>query len=274
MSTNFPTDFISKFNQRMNKRVANTRSGRFDLRLSDYDVLDERDATILVTYEKGLGTPKRSQLDEWVTSSFNGQLILDIKSTRVHPDANAVVAIARKNEIRRPAEHTADMIVVSASRYMDDDKAIWEVRSGSNGDRYLVRVSKDDIEAILRERQIDERTASIHHRVRLSDIRTAGVSDLEVGDRIAYMGVGGILQRGEVTHVSEDMVHVRAPGNSTSTAASHPADKVKKEKVIYVYEKSPKSQKAHDRFLVDFFTKAYGDSDFARKLVTLKGADR
>ena len=273
MSKNIPTDIISKFNERMNKRVASTRSGRFDLRLSDYDVLDDREATILVTYDKGLGIPKRSQLDEWVTSSFNGQMLLDVKSTRVHPEVNAVVAIARKNEIRRPIEHTAELLVVGKDRYRDDSQAVWEVHSNDNGDRYLVRVAKDDIEAILRERQTDERTASIHHRVRLSDIRTAGITDLEVGDRVAYMCKGGILQRGEITHVSDDMIHVRAPGNSTN-AATHPSDKVKKEKVVYVYEKSPKSQKAHDRFLVDFFTKAYGDAEFARKFVTLKGANR
>ena len=146
MSKNLPTDIISKFNERMNKRVASTRSGRFDLRLSDYDVMDERDATILVTYDKGLGVPKRSQLDEWVTASFNGQMILDLKSTRVHPEVNAIVAIVHKNEIKRPVEHTASMIVVSDSRYMDDTQAIWEVRKGENGERYLVRIAKDDIE--------------------------------------------------------------------------------------------------------------------------------
>jgi len=274
MSKNIPTDIISRFNERITRRVASTRSGRFDLRLSDYEVLDDRDATILVTYNQGLGFPKRSQLDEWVTSSFNGQILLDIESTRLHSEDNAIVAMVHKNEIKRPIEHTASMLVVSGSRYMDNDQVIWEVRSNDSGDRYLVRIAKDDIEAILRERQVDERTASIHHRVRLSDIHTAGISDLEVGDRIAYMGKGGILQRGEVTHVSDEMIHVRAPGNSTVATSSGPGDKVKKEKVIYVYEKSPKSKKSQERFLVDFFTKAYGDADFARKLVTLKGADR
>jgi len=274
MSKNIPNDIISKFNERINQRVASTRSGRFDLRLSDYEVLDDRDATILVTYENNMGFPKRSQLDEWVTSSFNGQMILDIESTRIHSDVNAVVAMVHKNEIKRPVEHTANMIVVSKSRYMDDDQAIWEVRSDNNGGRYLVRVAKDDIEAILHERQVSERTASIHRRVRLSDIRTAGITDLEVGDRIAYMGIGGILQRGEITHVSDEMVHVRAPGNSTTATSSGPGDKVNINKVIYVYEKSPKSKKAQDSALIAFFTKAYGSAEFARKLVTLKGSDK
>ena len=102
MSKNIPNDIISKFNERINQRVASTRSGRFDLRLSDYEVLDDRDATILVTYENNMGFPKRSQLDEWVTSSFNGQMILDIESTRIHSDVNAVVAMVHKNEIKRP----------------------------------------------------------------------------------------------------------------------------------------------------------------------------
>lgn len=259
-------DIFARFEQKIAKHVASTRSGRFDLRLSDYEVLPgKREARILVAYSRELGVPKLSQMDEWVTSSFNGRLVLELETPRVHAEANAVMALVRTNEVLRPKEHSAKMIVVASNRYMDRDKSIWEVRRNDGGERFLVRVADDDMDAILRERQAQERTASLHHRVRLADVREAsGNPEVEVGDRISYM-FRGILQKGEVTHVSDDQVHVKIAQDTR---------KVAKENVVDIFEKSPAAKKDQTAFLTKFFTEAYGDPEFAKQLVSLKGTDK
>lgn len=262
MAKNISNDIASRFSSRIKQRVASTRSGRFDFRLSDYEVADKSEARILVAYTKEMGTPKRTQLDEWVTSSFNGTFSLALETLKNYPDLSAVTAMVHKNERYLPFERTAGMVAVGSNRYMDDD-SVWEVRQTDAGERLLVRVAKDDIDMILSERQSRERTASIHHRLRLADITDAGVADLDLGDRISYMHLG-MVQRGEVAYVGDDTVHVKDVFNASKTRT------IPKTAVIDVHEKSPKARKAHEAFLVDFFTKAYGDAAFARTLVTLE----
>jgi hypothetical protein len=250
-----------RLGQALQQRTASVRSGRFDLRLSDFKVSNsKREARVLVTYEKNLGTPTRKQLDEWVTASTHGRLILELESPRHYKDYGAIVAMVRSNELRRPLKHSQQMVKGAANQYMDKDKSVWEVQQSSSGERFLVRVADDDMDEILKARQRYERTASLHKRLRLADIKEA-VSEmpLDVGDRISYMH-RGILQRGEVTHVGEDgLIHVRK--------AAQDVLKVPRENVVDIFEKSPQAQKDRKQFLVDFFTRAYGDPEFAKTLV-------
>jgi len=250
-----------RLGQKLRERTASVRSGRFDLRLSDFKIFNSnREARVLVTYEKNLGIPSRKQLDEWVTASTNGRLVMELESPRHYADYNAIVAMVRMNELKRPVRHTASMMKGAANQYMDKDRSIWEVQQDSSGERFLVRVADDDMEEILRERQRYERTASVHKRLRLDDLREAASEmPLDVGDRISYMH-RGILQRGEVTHVGDDgLVHVRK--------AAKDVLKIPRENVVDIFEKSPKAQKDRKQFLIDFFTQAYGDADFAKELV-------
>jgi len=261
-------DIAARFNARIQQRTASTRNGRFDLRLSDFEVLNNgREARLLVSYAKELGTPKRSQLDEWVTSSFSGQLVLQLESTRAYPQLGGVIAMAGLNEVRRPAEHADKMIRVSSMQYMDDEKSVWQVKKSQDGESYLIRVAKDDLDAILQEHQSKERTASVHHRLRMADVGvTSGQMELEIGDRVSYM-YQGIMQRGQVTHVDQEKgtLHIL-----TTAAGNADTKVVQREQVVDIFEKSPTAKKDQQSFLVDFFTKAYGDKGFAQKLVTLK----
>jgi hypothetical protein len=51
MSNNIQRDIFSRFEKKIAARTASTRSGRFDLRLSDYEVLSgKREARVLVAY--------------------------------------------------------------------------------------------------------------------------------------------------------------------------------------------------------------------------------
>jgi hypothetical protein len=148
------------------------------------------------------------------------------------------------------------MLTVGNARYMDEDKTIWEVLS-RDGQRYLARAEKDDLDEILRLRQSKERTATIHHRVRLSDIVTAGIHDLEPGDHVRF-SYDGVLQQGEVTKSGTETVTIKANGQSLTVDVMS---------VVDVVEKSPKAKAEQDRFLRDFFEKAYGSKEFADKLV-------
>jgi len=264
MSGSITGRIAARFSDKVNRRVASTRSGRWDLKLADYKVISEKEARIMVAYAPEMGAPKRSQVDSWTTTSLNGHLRLSLETLRHYPDLCVVTAVVARNERLRPFNASPQnpsvpkgMIAVASTRFMDEEKVIWEVMSNKNGERYLSRATKDDLDEILRERQTRERTASIHHRLRLADLVTAGIHNLEPGDKVRF-SYEGILQQGEVSKVGKDNVTIKANGTSVT---------VDRLAVVDVYEKSPKSQAEQDKFLKDFFERAYGDKEFADKLV-------
>jgi len=257
--SDYKNDIAARLSERLQQRVASTRSGRFDLKLADYAITSPHEARVMVAFTSEMGQPKRSELDQWVTSSFNGNVSLTLETLRLYPDLNVVTAFVRKNRRYRPLEDTKKyrMASVGKNQYMDDEKVIWEVMS--NGDeRFLARAEKDDLEEIMRVRLSRERTASMHHRLRLSDIVTAGINSLESGDRVSF-SYEGILQQGEVSNVGKDTVTIKANGKSVT---------VDRLAVVDVTEKAPKAQAEQKRFLEDFFTRAYGDKAFAKELVS------
>lgn len=261
---------ISKaLSEKMARRVAETKSGRFDFYLSDWEVIGDHEAKILVGYKRDFGVPRPGQLDEWAINSFNGKLRVAMESLRNYPQLEAVSAIVVRNFHTLPFDYSEGMIPVSAAadgteRFQDDDSRIWEALQSDDGGKFLVRIARDDIASILAERQRKIRGASFSHkRPRLSQI-TAGISAPEIGDQIVFLE-RGIKQFGQVTHVGETVVHVHANGEDLV---------VPNGSVIAVQAKSAASDKESDKKLIEFFTKQYGSREFAKKLVTLKGIDK
>ena len=247
----------ARLQQKLAERTAKTRSGRWDLKLADYEVLNGHEARIMVAYDRSQGFPKRTQMDEWVSSSFNTNVRVVLETLRNYPDVNVVTAVVARNQRLRPVKDAQNMLRTSATQYIDDEKVIWEVRSNGNGERYLSRATKDDLEEILGERQRRERTASLHHRLRLADLVTAGIHNLEPGDKVRF-SYDGIMQQGEVSKVGNDNVTIKTSGKPVTVDVLA---------VVDVYEKSPKAQAEQDKFLKEFFEKAYGSKDFANALV-------
>jgi len=246
----------ARFNARINQRTASARSGRWDLRFSDYEILGPREAKVMISYAQEMGSPKRSEMDEWVMSSFNGGVSLVLESLKDFKDHHVVTAFVRRLDRKRPLKDAEAMLSVGKDRFSDGD-IVWDVIDGDNGERFLSRASKDDIQAILDKRLHTERTATVHHRLRIADLVTAGIHNLEPGDKVRF-SYEGILQQGDVSTVGKDNVTVKANGKSVT---------IDRLAVLDVFEQSPKTQAQHNKFLVDFFTEAYGDPSFAQKFV-------
>jgi hypothetical protein len=257
MSDFIKNDIAARLSQRLTERTASTRCGRFDLKLHDYRVNSPIEAKIMIAYSKEMGFPKRSEIDEWVTSSLNGNARVVLETVRNYPELNVITAFLSKNRLYRPLSASKGMLVVGKARYMDSDKVIWEVSTNRDGEKFLARAEKDDLDEILKARLSKEHSASVHHRLRLDNLVTAGIHNLEPGDRVRF-SYDGILQQGEVSKVGKENVTVKANGQSLT---------VDRLNVVDVYEKSPKSKAEQDAKLREFFERAYGDKAFADELV-------
>jgi len=260
-----------KLTRRINERVASTRSGRPDFYLSDWDVVDDHSAKVLIGFNAQFGRPKGSQVDQWVTSTFEGQLRLALESVRLHEkstgsEIDAVSGIVVQQPELAPISHARHMIPVHTAsngtqRFADESNRIWEAMADENGNKFLVRVARDDIAAILENRQRKIRKGTAHHRPRFAHLHQAGMLSYDVGDRITFIR-DGYRQFGEVEFVGADTLRVRANGEVLQ---------VHKGNVVDITDKSPRVAQESTQEFINIYTKMYGDPDFARKLVTLKG---
>jgi preprotein translocase subunit YajC len=249
----------SEFKERMASTVASRddQTERFDLKLWDHAVVGPHQAKLLIGFNEGMGVPKRSDIDQYVIATFGGQMRTVMESIRHHnADGNLITASVIKVPQVCPKEYASSMVRTGAKTYMDEKNQVWEMHNTDDG-TFLARREKENIDEILAEKERQTKTAAIHHRHRLANLKTAGMTDPNVGDHVSVLYEGG-LQYGKVTAVGEETVTVSLNGTVV---------KLPWTSIVEVTELSPAAQKEHEKFLVDFFTRAYGDEGFAKKLV-------
>jgi hypothetical protein len=255
--------FMGRLSARFKERMASTNANRsentarFDLKLWDHATAGPHQAKLLIGFSGDMGIPTRSDIAQFVMGGFNGQLRTVMESIRHHNmDGNLITASVVKIPEVLPAEYTASMAPTGPGTFMDQKEQIWELRKTDDG-TFLARLEKENIDELLNLKEQQSRTAAVHHRPRIANLTTAGITDPNVGDHVSVLFEGG-MQYGKVTKVGEKNVTVNLNGNLVQ---------LQKSAIVEVQEISPASQKEHDKFLVDFFTRAYGDEGFAKKLV-------
>jgi hypothetical protein len=252
------------FQEKVSKDVNTSRSGRYDLYLADWTRVGPTEAKVLIGYSKHLPVPSRMKVTQWVVSAFNGLLDLKLETLRHHKEQGAISSIvAGTLQHRAPVEFAEHMVPIGADRYADTnggERTIWTVIE-EDGQRFLVREATEDINAILEQRQRHVKSSMGAWNAPSFSTVTAGVTQLDVGDRVKFY-MNNIVQQGVIKNVGPNVVKIEVNGAPQA---------VPPDAVFSVEEKAPNAMKDKQKFLIDFFTKAYGDPAFAKKFVTLQG---
>jgi len=240
----------------------NTRCGRVDLELADYQRVGEHDVQVMVEYARDRGAPKPSQLSEWITAEFNGGFRTNLATVRNHPELSAMTMHLQENQIPMPMSRSARMLKLGGGQYIDKHQNQWSVEKAANGEDVLVRSSDVRIDDILEER-ISRQRSGRYARVHLGMVRTAGVANLETGDTVLYADpMGGQLQKtGVLTKVGPKSVTIK--GMKGDLDRSY---------VVDIVDKNAASLKKENKFLVDFFTEYLfaGDRSMGKQLTIKK----
>jgi hypothetical protein len=210
-----------------------------------------------------MGIPTRLDLDEFIIRKSAAQMRAIPESIRMHPDYELLTAEVVKIPQRRPL-HDADpkkglMIAVTAGTYMDEKEALWEVRKSEEGNGYLARVEKEDIDAILTGIEKSSRTAAVGRRPTLAALRESGILNPQVGDHVAFMHQGSVYH-GKVQERKGDNLKVAVDDKIVETMTPD---------VLDVKETTEDFKQDHKQRLIDIFTQIYGDRSFATELVNL-----
>jgi len=245
MSSKVSDEIYRRLAEKIDVDEQRTRCGRIDMELADYEPLGPNEAKIMVEYAKERGVPTGQQLNEWVTATFGGRLLLSADTLRNHGDLCAFVGIVRQINAPMPFSRSAGMMRLGGGRFADAGGNTWATEVSPDGQKYLTRVSSDPIEAILEEK-ISRQRSGRYARLDLSMVRTAGTITLDEGDTVAYTTPdgGGVQQFGKVTGIGKDWV----------TISNHEGQ-LAKSYVVDIVEKSAAARKKQNAFLTDFWKK-------------------
>lgn len=243
---------LNRLGEKMHSKVGN----RADIFLGDYRTINNATAQMLLGYDDRFGAPTGNDISEFMIRSFKGQVIPQMATARVHKDIEAVSVIA---EIYRPTRRMEDankMVAVASTLYVDSDMGeTWEVM-GDEDTKFLARVMRDDIGAILNERR-KRMTSKFSGGVCLANALSAGINQVEAGALVRFYWNGTVLQ-GEVTQVQEKGVKINAEDGGSFT--------VPREAVTEVLRWSDKTESNLKSSLSQYFSEAYGFDDYGQQI--------
>lgn len=254
------SDLGNKMGARLLAKVADheatTRCGRIDIAFVDYEMMDPHTAMIMLEYQPSLGAPKRSQVEDWVGSAFQGRFRPASTTLRHHMSDGVVTMVITEIAETMPAARTAGMLRLGATRYIDDQKRTWEIAHNEKGERHLQRLQQDDVEQILQER-VQRRREGRYAAVTLATLRDAGLANPAVGDSVIFFDPSvGIQQAGEISSLSEDTMSVGGK-------------KVPRGFLVEITERSSKAVSEQDAKAKKFWKECYG-TDFPVDQLSIK----
>lgn len=264
-------------------RDIRARTGdRVDLRVADHRLSNRRStADILVSYDSVRGAPRRTDIFEFVNRTYKGKLTVDPAQITDYPNV-----AHGKGAIRLFASYHTESLPADACREdtyrvlggfvgsARDERGwkpnvklanlvtaeVWTVDEDEDGVRRAFRQADEDLDEILRLRS-GVVTASSVNFDSLSIASSANVYD--VGDTVEY-SYEGVRYRGCIREIG-----TAADGNLLLTiqeeesSLMHP---VLSPHVFQVIMKAPLNREDDRQRLEDYFSKAYGKRDYARRL--------
>jgi len=135
----------------------------------------------------------------------------------------------------------------------------WEVQE-REGNKVLVRKVKDDIIALVNARKktmLDSYSTKTFASLVNGDNITRYLAILDKGDYVRVLVNEKVIEA-EVVSVKNDDVKVKYKGGTTS---------VPRQNVLEIVGKNPAQVEKQEKEMIDYFSKAYGDEEYAEDLV-------
>jgi hypothetical protein len=243
---------LAAFDRKMDKNVGH----RGDMHIADFAVIDPNSGHLLIGYQPHLGPITSAAVTAFIARAFDGKVIPLMQTAVQHKAEGAVKVIVARTVPMRKIEDRKSMLAISATHFLDQALGDqWEVKSHSDGTKYLARVSNDNISAIVEERKIRMGAHMIAASVTFGNTLSAGVPNLNVGDTVRFYDSGQMLD-GKIESVGAEIVIAADTGRYT----------VAPEAVAEIVQVSPQTTKDIQGYLGEYFADAYGFEDYAKDL--------
>lgn len=243
------------------KRVSNDVGHRVDLALADARKINKTTAHVMLEFQQNV--PTSEEIAEFFVRQFNAKLTPYLSTARVYESQKVVTVVAQILNVTREIEDIdrRKMVpVITGAVYLDVPlEETWEVVE-RNGKKVLCRKVKDDIMAIISARRnamLDSNSKKTFASVAMGTGLLRYLSHLEEGDIVKAL-VGDKVEEVELMKLERDNVMVKMGEKSMS---------IPRQAVIEVVKRKAEMDESMRKATEEYFTKAYGDPGYAKKLV-------
>lgn len=241
----------AKLLQRLGEKVEEQNlPPRSDMYVADVQGIDSMKCNLLIGYDAHVaGPPTLSQIERFVEAKWHGKIHAQSTTALLHEGEEAVSILVTAHTDTRPVTDATVMTRITSNAYMDEQTgAMWSIADDGT-QKYLIRRGDHSITDIVGDPERFSRK-----QARFGEIRTAAAM-LTTGDTVRFWD-GSMPMLGKVTSLSDDQVGISANGKGYSVA---------REAVFNVVERSEGQLSAEKNLLEDYWARATGNADWARK---------
>lgn len=246
----------------LEKKLSSSIGHRVDLQFVDARRVNRSTAHFMLAYTDSK-IPSSDELADYFVRKYNAKITPFLSTAKVYKSQQVVTVVAQTlnltrdvDDIKRPGM----VAIIEGATYLDVPlQETWEIES-REGKKVLVRKCKDDIMALVEARKktmMDSYSKSSFASLAVGDSITRFLNILDKGDMVRVL-VEDKVVNAEVISVGEADVKVKYKGGTAN---------VPKSNVLEITGKSKIVEEKKEKELINYFSKAYGDEDFAEDLV-------
>jgi len=249
----------------LHNKISKTVGHRVDLALSDARRIDKSSAHFMLAYNQNV--PTTEEITDFFIRKFNAKITPLVSTARVYKDHGVVTVVASLLNITRNIEDAKGMkTVIADCSYLDANlQEMWEVTE-RNGKKVLARKLKDDIMSLVQARKNLMQDSSNGPKKTFAQVALGSnilkyLMLMEKGDTVNVLHEGKIYEDAMVQAVSDGDVKVDLKGKSIT---------VPRPAILEVTSKAKQNAAKEQKKVEDYFTKAYGDPEYAKQLSKMK----
>lgn len=248
----------------LEKKISKNVGHRADLQLTDTKRINQSTAHFMLAYTGDL--PSTEDISQFFIKKFNAKVIPFVSTAKAYPldqvltVVGQVLSLTRDiADVKRPTMRP----VIEGAVYIDVPlQETWKVTE-RNGQKVLTRQVKDDIMSMVEARKatmmdIQSQDRNLTFASVVAKKTTDFLAILDKGDVVKALDGDRIIE-GTVTKVTPTEVSIKVKASDVSDTT------MPRMHVLEVVRRA--SNSAEKKALVDYYTDAYGDPDYAKQLV-------
>ena len=258
-------NITDKLSRRLSQKLAQTTPFRSDFVIADFKALgaDRKVAKVLVHYDAvTFGVPSKEAVADTLTYLYKNaencpRLLPDIGSVKWYPKQQALSCVVRVPTVRRPFDDVKRCRltpIVAGTTFLGENMSdTWSVAKAEDGNIFIEKIEKDDIEDILRGRSKAKAFRSQARCTTLAAVEAAySENKFSTGDKVKCT-YNGRLVEAEIFGLSEmgAQIGLKDGTQATITIAN----------ILGLVSAGNDSTSWNKQALKDYYREAYGYGD-------------
>lgn len=246
----------------LENKLSSSIGHRVDLQFVDARKVNQSTAHFMLAYTDSK-IPSSDEIADYFIRKYNAKITPFLSTAKVYKSQQVVTVVAQTLNLTRDIEDLKKpgmVQIIEGATYLDVPlQETWEIEN-RGGKKVLVRKCKDDIMALVEARKktmMDSYSKTSFASLVQGDSITRFLNILDKGDMVRVL-VEDKVVNAEVISVGEADVKVKYKGGTAN---------VPKGNVLEITGKSKAVEEKKEKELQNYFSKAFGDEEYAKNLV-------